>query len=288
MAERYKIRDKIIELNVGGKHFTTFLSTLTRHEGSMLAAMFSGRHSLVKDNRGRYFIDRPGDSFAVILEWLQTGCFLWPDSEHVKQRLKQELEYFGLTEAIFGAAHLDSSIVEHEECIQLRDLLNLDGVLELCYRGSRDGFRSFNFHQKCDGGSPSVVLIKTTSGQVLGGFTSVSWSSRSGFNQDNTAFLFTFRNPVNRPQRFECLASANAVYHNPNYGPTFGGNSDPNYVSVYGGAGPDLCVVDNCNLSGHSYVNVRTSFTPVGHQPFTDHQYFTVAEIEVFKVISPS
>ncbi len=100
------------------------------------------------------------------------------------------------------------------------------------------------------------------------------------------------------------------MYHNPNYGPTFGGNSDPNYVSIYGGAGPDLCtasptqtqsdsktyslfsaglagVVDNCNLSGYSYVNVRTSFTPVGHTPFTDHQYFTVLEIEVFKLRSP-
>jgi hypothetical protein len=46
-------------------------------------------------------------------------------------------------------------------------------------------------------------------------------------------------------------------------------------------------VVDNCNLSGYSYVNVRTSFTPVGHTPFTDHQYFTVLEIEVFKLRIP-
>lgn len=40
---------------------------------------------------------------------------------------------------------------------------------------------------------------------------------------------------------FDCLPSANAVYHGPNYGPTFGGHLDPSYVSTYGGSGPDLC-----------------------------------------------
>jgi hypothetical protein len=287
MSERYKITDKVLELNVGGKHFSTFLSTICKYEGSMLAAMFSGRHSLIQDSRGRYFIDRPGESFAVILEWLQTGCFLWPDSECAKRRIKLELEYFGLVEALYGGAQLDSMILEQDDCGQLHEWLNLEGNWELCYRGTRDGFRAFNFHQLCDGAHPSLTIIKTTTGQVLGGFTSIGWSSRSGFHQDHTSFLFTLRNPSGRPQRLDCLASANAVYHNPNYGPTFGGNSDPNYVSIYGGAGPDLCVVDNCNLSGYSYVNVRTSFTPVGHTPFTDHQYFTVLEIEVFKLRSP-
>src|SRR5690606_26542338 len=35
-------------------------------------------------------------------EWLQTGCFLWPDSECAKRRIKLELEYFGLVEALYG------------------------------------------------------------------------------------------------------------------------------------------------------------------------------------------
>lgn len=40
---------KIIKLNVGGKRFTTTLTTLTSDKDSMLAAMFSGRYSLEKD-----------------------------------------------------------------------------------------------------------------------------------------------------------------------------------------------------------------------------------------------
>lgn len=48
----------IINLNVGGKLFATRLMTLQRFSDSMLAVMFSGRHTIDKDNDGNYFIDR--------------------------------------------------------------------------------------------------------------------------------------------------------------------------------------------------------------------------------------
>lgn len=51
--------------------------------------------------------------------------------------------------------------------------LNTDGVWELSYRGSRDGFRAFNFHQMCDDPSPdpcpTLTVIKTNAGHVMGG-----------------------------------------------------------------------------------------------------------------------
>lgn len=53
----------VISLNVGGYLFTTSLSTLQKYEDSMLAVMFSGRHEIVKDENGRYFIDRDGKYF---------------------------------------------------------------------------------------------------------------------------------------------------------------------------------------------------------------------------------
>ena len=53
----------VISLNVGGYIFTTSLSTLLKYEDSMLAVMFSGRHDIVKDENGHYFIDRDGKYF---------------------------------------------------------------------------------------------------------------------------------------------------------------------------------------------------------------------------------
>ena len=49
-----------IRLNVGGKRIETSRGTLCSVEDSMLAAMFSGRHTLTPDEDGSYFIDRDG------------------------------------------------------------------------------------------------------------------------------------------------------------------------------------------------------------------------------------
>lgn len=66
----------VINLNVGGYLYTTSLSTLTKYEDSMLAVMFSGRHEIVRDENGRYFIDRDGKHFR----WL----FIDPKNKHSK------------------------------------------------------------------------------------------------------------------------------------------------------------------------------------------------------------
>ncbi len=45
---------QIISLNVGGKFYSTTLSTLRKDPRSMLTAMFSGMYKAKKDNIGRY------------------------------------------------------------------------------------------------------------------------------------------------------------------------------------------------------------------------------------------
>ena len=63
----------IIDLNVGGSHYTTHLSTLTREPESKLAAMFTGKQPIDKDKDGRYFIDANGYIFGNILKYLRSG-----------------------------------------------------------------------------------------------------------------------------------------------------------------------------------------------------------------------
>eukprot|EP01126_Amoeba_proteus_P042509 TRINITY_DN4621_c0_g1_i2.p2 TRINITY_DN4621_c0_g1~~TRINITY_DN4621_c0_g1_i2.p2 ORF type:complete len:189 (+),score=65.07 TRINITY_DN4621_c0_g1_i2:71-568(+) len=64
--------EDIIELNVGGTVVETTRTTLTSVSDSMLAAMFSGRHELKKDNQGRYFLDRDPEVFKYVLSFLRT------------------------------------------------------------------------------------------------------------------------------------------------------------------------------------------------------------------------
>ena len=56
----------VVELNVGGRLFTTTRATLSAQPGSMLEALFSGRHArpCLTDAAGRPFLDRDGELFA--------------------------------------------------------------------------------------------------------------------------------------------------------------------------------------------------------------------------------
>ena len=82
----------VVELNIGGHHFTTLLQTLTKEPG-LLADMFSGKHDLMKDEHGRYFIDADGSMFAYILNFLRVEQL--PPNE-VASDVCRHAEYFGI------------------------------------------------------------------------------------------------------------------------------------------------------------------------------------------------
>lgn len=87
----------VIPLNVGGIKYITRLSTLRKYEDSMLAAMFSGRHIVDKDEYGNYFLDSNGQVFANILDFLRNGTI--PPNE-VAVSVFKDANYFGLHELV--------------------------------------------------------------------------------------------------------------------------------------------------------------------------------------------
>ena len=65
--------------------------------------------------------------------------------------------------------------------------------LENIYKGSRDGFRPKDFHQKCDRQGPTLTIARTKDKKhVFGGYTSIEWSENGNLIQDDSAFLFYF------------------------------------------------------------------------------------------------
>ncbi|GMY20261.1 FH protein interacting protein FIP2 [Fagus crenata] len=87
----------LVRLNIGGKKFCTTVDTLTQREpDSMLAAMFSGRHTLCQDpEKGYLFVDRDGKHFRHILNWLRDSVVpTLKDTEY--SELLREAEYYQL------------------------------------------------------------------------------------------------------------------------------------------------------------------------------------------------
>jgi hypothetical protein len=87
----------LIKLNVGGRTYTTSKTTLTRYDDSLLGRMFSGRHDLATDEEGRVFVDRNGELFEHVLDFLREGtAWVAPEDTTLMIRLEKEFDYFQL------------------------------------------------------------------------------------------------------------------------------------------------------------------------------------------------
>ncbi|KXJ28287.1 BTB/POZ domain-containing protein KCTD6 [Exaiptasia diaphana] len=98
MADTKEFQSSRIQLDIGGHKYTTSLSTLRKDPDSMLAAMFSGRHQLVNESDGSYFIDRDGTYFRYILNYLRDDFQVdtFPKDEVTLKEIQNEGRYYQL------------------------------------------------------------------------------------------------------------------------------------------------------------------------------------------------
>ncbi|KAH3732107.1 hypothetical protein Pelo_17060 [Pelomyxa schiedti] len=92
----------IVKLNVGGRVFTTTRTTLSMpsHCGgggecssSFFTVLLSGKFSSTLDETGAFFIDRNGDLFAPILDFMRTGLLFVPPTLN-PDAVYNEAEYY--------------------------------------------------------------------------------------------------------------------------------------------------------------------------------------------------
>ena len=120
----------ILEINAGGRTFTTKRATLTLEEGSLLAAMFSGRweKSLETDKHGNIFLNIDADCFAQVLHHLlvweltgeQTNWHKVPAPEGKSVYFRAMLKYFALVKANVNCGSSDDLALRTPEEIRER------------------------------------------------------------------------------------------------------------------------------------------------------------------------
>jgi len=138
------------------------------------------------------------------------------------------------------------------------------------YVASKDGDDSSDFHEKCDGKGPTVVIVETTTGNVFGGYSSVSWKYSHSYKRAPTSFLFQLR------PRFSHFAMRNlddrhATFHGGSFGPVFGG-------------GHDLYIGSGALSNSHSYVKGYT-YKANDHTLNDGTHKFQVKDYVVFQAI---
>ncbi|CAF0959551.1 unnamed protein product [Adineta steineri] len=292
------IRGKVI-LDVGGSKYTTSVDTLTSEKDTFFTALFSKQWNVERDpNDNSVFIDRNGELFKHILEYLRTDSI--PNdvmtNESLRQLLIKEAEYFRLHKLIYiltkpgrkreqeeerfsiDKDFPNTTLLKPEHKVKLNEFYGKSNQKwELIYKTTRDGFTANAFHVRCDNEGPTMTIIRSSNDCIFGGYTSVSWASSEGYQKDKTAFLFTLTNPHNiPPTKYNIKPDrvAYAVHHKSNFGPVFGGGFDI-YIS-------DSSSKNNCNYSNFSHSYDDT--TGYGIDTFTGAKNFTTSEIEVYKL----
>jgi len=276
-----------IKLNVGGKIYKTTLDTLKKDPDSMLCAMFSGRFELkVDEDDGAYFIDRDGELFRYILNYLRNGELLCPDDKTIQKELLKEALFYqiqGIIDQLQGyISPFEGSLIIKRESHQaaLMSWLPPNSTCSLLYQSSTDGKKPADFHHCCDNKGPTLVLIK--SGEyIFGGYTSQSWESADKFKADDLSFLFALISPSGtQPIKLSAKPSADqhsgGILCRTSMGPCFGSK---NYFGI------KLCDA----IDGNDFLRdgSRAAFicpSNVTLSCFTPEVHFDISELEIFKV----
>jgi uncharacterized protein YjbI with pentapeptide repeats len=123
--------DQPIRLNVSGQPMLTSLRSLTKHPGSVLAAVASAFHAQQQElrttasagdhngARGELFLDRDPEPFGHLLSWLRTGCVPPRLDRASAARLETEARFFclpALAEAC-ATASPGSAALSHAELL---------------------------------------------------------------------------------------------------------------------------------------------------------------------------
>ena len=149
----------------------------------------------------------------------------------------------------------------------------------LLYRGSQDGWKTEDFHDKCDDKGATITVIRSSDGFIFGGFADKPWKSSGGYCKYDKAFLFSLKSPSNEVGPTKISINQNmcsyAMYHDSSLGPTFGG-------------GLDFGIAKYANKNSKSYSNLGHTYEiPPGqiNTFLVGSKNFKVSEIEVFQVI---
>jgi len=85
-----------------------------------------------------------------------------------------------LDKSILGVTKLEpvKSLLIKDQMEKLLSLceFSIDQKWNLIYRASQDGFEAAKFHARCDNKPNTLIIIKSTNGNVFGGYTEQTWN----------------------------------------------------------------------------------------------------------------
>ena len=170
-----------------------------------------------------------------------------------------------------------TNILNDEEKVLISEWIHPKKVLKfnMVFNTNKDGSSASTFHCYCDGVSPTVTIVRDTSGNKFGGYTTSTWNQPgpgANYGRDPDAFIFNLSKKIKYLQTDKFVV--HSIYRNNSYGPTFGG-------------GYCLNLADSCTGNSSSYTNTHSSYKTdnknlIGNSGSTS---FQVSYYEVYHVV---
>lgn len=101
--------NSVITLNVGGTLYTTTQSTLLKYPDSMLGALVSKDFASTLDGNGHLFIDRDGEAFKYVLNFLRSSQLCLPSNFTDIDLLAAEADFYQVTPLIDAVKQIQDS-----------------------------------------------------------------------------------------------------------------------------------------------------------------------------------
>ena len=109
-----------------------------------------------------------------------------------KKEIDQLKEIVQITNDCFNIFRIQNRIYFDALKIMISETKKVN--FNLLYKASLHGNLINNLHSRCDGYGPTVTVVKTKTGILFGGFTSIKINSSGTYVKDPTAFVFNLTN----------------------------------------------------------------------------------------------
>ena len=289
------IEDEVVTLELlSGVRISVKVSTLPFHNPLVLAGE-------ERDSKHVVVTKEHDVLFKKMINRLRLRAFLQPEFQIQKMCFKTEEDvvpfynyvstYFaGYKERIFGIHPFDSCILtKFEDNIDIVSLLPstcASNAPQLLYRASRDGWGLDAFLLKCKGKVNTITVIKSTEGNVFGGYLDSSWQISLNI-ASNHAFLFFLKHDEQLASSIKMsLTNAFGVGGYVAYATTahygFGCKKERKY---------DLHISSNANSNKKSFTSFGGIYDNLSNHSDPTHsdrkrRCFQAIEIEVFELMS--
>lgn len=116
--------------------------------------------------------------------------------------------------------------------------------VQCVYKATQDGWSAIDFHEAVDGRGSGIVVARTMTGQIFGGYNANGWRSTDDYYSSTASFLWYSSNGSKKGIKLPVVSGGDAaVFDYATSGPCFGAADciiGPPRAAVMGGfAGPD-------------------------------------------------